>query len=119
MSADQFRSPDVAAFQLAALLENYEEHVEQLTSTSLDGAVHAQVRRELDEMRIVCVRLPLLSVPWLHVLISHAELVQCLWDFAQPGAKSTPDRSKERHLAAIGELRMLCLRQFDRVEYGH
>lgn len=118
MSAREFPAIDATAFQLAALLEQYEQDVEQLTSTWLDAALYERVCRELGDMRLLCAGLPLLSVPWVNLLISHAELMHCLWRGAPGGGASSPaERCKERHLVAIHTLREKCLGHFSRTEH--
>jgi hypothetical protein len=117
MSACQFPTADTTAFRLAALLEEYEQHVGELTSTWLDAALYARVSREIGEMRLLCAALPLLSVPWVHLLISHAELVHCLWTCPPDGEESHPaERCKAHHLVAIRALRQKCLFHFTRIE---
>ena len=66
-------------------------------------------------MRVLCAGLPLMSVAWLHVLISHAELVNCLWrSSAKPKDCRTSEDCKEEHLLAVRALRKKCLRHFSR-----
>ena len=69
MSARQLPAPDATAFRLAALLEQYEQDVEELAATWRDAGLYERVSREIDEMRLLCAGLPMLSAPWVHVLI--------------------------------------------------
>jgi hypothetical protein len=120
LSAPEFRTIEAAAFQLAALLERYEEHVEELTSTWLDMELYVKVGKEVDEMRLHCATLPQLSVPWVHLLISHTELVHCLWKTSpdgQPSAKLADCRGK--HAIAIRALREKCTYYFSRMDRSH
>lgn len=110
MSARQSPSVDATAFRLAALLEQYEEDIEDLTSPWLDCAAYARVTRCMGEMRPLCAGLPLLSVASLQLLITHFELLHCLWNAAGPDAADTRAR-KADHLGAVRTLRSLCLCQ--------
>jgi hypothetical protein len=120
LSAPQFRAIDAAAFQLAALLERYEEHVEQLVLSWLDMDLYAQVGREVDEMRLHCASLPQLSVPWVHLLISHTELIHCLWK-CSPAGEPSPllVECRGKHATAIRDLREKCIYYFSRMERAH
>ena len=116
MSAREFPPDDATAFRLAALLEQYEQDVEELPFPCLDAAFYQRVSRELGEMRVLCAGLPLLSVPWVHLRISHAELVHGLWSASASGEDSDHERRKAHHQAAIRALRQKCLGHFTRVE---
>ena len=118
MSARQLPATDAIAFQLAALLEQYEQSIDDLTSAGFDAALYGRVSRELGDMRLLCARLPLLSVAWVHLLISHAELMHDLWREA-PGSAATPaaEHCRARHLLAIRALRQQCLAHFIRTEH--
>jgi len=116
MSAREFPAVDAIAFRLAALLEQYEQDVEELTATWWDAKVYERVNQGLSEMRLLCASLPLMSVPWVHVLISHAELVNCLWKRAKnPKEPRSSEDCKAEHLLAVGALRQKCLRHFSRM----
>lgn len=119
MSAPQFRALDAVAFQLAALLEKYEEDVEELASRWPDTTLYTRVSREIDEMRLLCASLPLLSVPWVHLLISHAELMHCLWKCTAGGKSRAAEDCKANHYIAIRALREKCLYHFSRMERSH
>lgn len=120
MSAHQRTAIDATALRLAALLEQYERDVEELTSTPADTALCVRFRRGVDDIRRLCAACPVLSVPWLHVLISHAELVHCLW----PGSSAAADtgvaeRCKAHHLVAVRAFRQQCLRHLACTERVH
>lgn len=118
MSADQLRGADAAAFQIAALLESYEEGMEALDSAWPDSALNARVQRELEAVRLACAALPMLAVAWLHLRISHAERVHALWN--PPGTEAEAlAGARQRHLHAVHALRKLCLGQFSRMERTH
>jgi hypothetical protein len=116
MSAREFPAVDATAFRLAALLEQYEQDVEELTATWWNAEVYERVNQGLSEMRLLCAGLPQMSVAWVHVLISHAELVNCLWRSAtKPQDCRSPEDCKAEHLLAVGALRQKCLRHFSRI----
>ncbi|MDB5897789.1 MAG: hypothetical protein JWP41_1391 [Ramlibacter sp.] len=120
MSAPQFRAAETVAFQLVALLEMYEERVAKLSAIRFDPTLYAQVTRDIDSMRLYCASLPILSVPWVHLLISHTELVHSLFKCANAG-KVLPQVEKCRaaHLSAVRSLREKCLYQFSRADSAH
>ena len=117
MSARELPHVAASAFCLAALLEQYEQDVDQLTSTWCDADLYERVNQELGQMRLLCGGLPMLSVAWVHVLISHAELVHCLWR-GMAGAKGSrpAEDCKADHLLAVRALRQKCLHHFSRIE---
>lgn len=114
MSARHFSAPATTAFRLAATLEQYEQHLGVLTSNWPDAAIYERVSRELAEMRLLCAGLPQLSVPWMHLQISHTQLVHCLWSSSADA--DFVEGCKALHLAAIRALRGRCLDGFSRVE---
>jgi hypothetical protein len=120
MSARELPSTDATAFRLAAMLEQYEQDVEELTSTWLDTVLYARISADLREMRLLCAGCPALSVPWVHLLIAHAELMHCMWA-ARPdgGEQPTAERCKAAHLLATRALRQQCLRHFTGTERMH
>lgn len=118
MSARELPAPDVTAFRLAALLERYEQDVEELTSGWPDADLHAEASRRLGEMRLLCAGCPVLSVPWVHVLISHTELLHCMWMESPEEAPRGAQRCKAEHLLAVRALRDKCLQQFTRTEHA-
>lgn len=102
------------AFQLAAALERYEEQSAEMVRTWLDMDLYAQVSGLVDEMRLHCASLSRLSVPWVAFLISHSELVFCLWRLGSRPAGGCPEVQAcvGRHSAALRDLRQCCVRLF-------
>lgn len=120
MSARPLPATDATAFRIAALLEQYEQDVEDLESPWPDVELHARMSRDLDEMRVLCAAVPLLSVPWVHLMISNAEFLHCLRSGPAGGEPSVAARRcKGEHLVAIRALRERCLSNFTRVERSH
>lgn len=96
-----------AAEDLDTWLATYEVHVRQLVSTWLDMDLYHTVSAEIDAIRAACGMLPELSVPWVALLVSHAELVHCLWRRGQPGhPPGTGDLQQllQEHLQCIARL---------------
>jgi hypothetical protein len=106
MSGSDSQAIEAAARQLVAALEDYERDARALVATWLDMDLYATVSARVDELKLCCCALPNLSVPWVSLLISHAELVHCLWRSSQP---SPPRRGEvqqrlEEHLACVRRL---------------
>jgi hypothetical protein len=101
------------AFQLAAALEQYEEQSAKMVRTWLDMELYAEVSGLVDEIRRYCASLSRLSVPWVVLLISHSELVFCLWrSDGQPSSTREVQACVRKHSAALGALRQSCDRLF-------
>lgn len=79
MSVSAQRALDAVAFQLAATVERYEDHVEQLVMGWLDMDCYRTVSAEMDEIQLLSSSLPQLTVPAVALLIAHSELVFSLW----------------------------------------
>lgn len=116
MSARPLPVADATALRLVALLEQYRQDIEDLKSTWLDAEHYARVSRGLEEMRVLCAGLPMLSVPWMQLMISNAELVNCLWTASASGEVAGVQRCKAEHLVAIHALRDTCHCYFTLVE---
>jgi hypothetical protein len=117
MSASQQRALEAIAFELAAATENYEQATDQLVATWLDMELYQSVSRQIDHMRMLSASLPPVSVAWIGLLISHAELIHCLW---KCGEKLSPsddlDRCRAAHSRAVGALREKCVWLFSKIE---
>jgi hypothetical protein len=117
MSASQRRAIDAIAFELAAALENYDKDTEQLVATWLDMELYQSVSRQVDHMRMLCAALPPLAVPWVNLLISHSELVHCLWKCGEKFAPSEEfGECHARHAIAVTALRERCLWLFTKMD---
>lgn len=99
------------AMQLVSSLEQYEEQCAEMVRTWLDMETYAEVSALVDEMRPRCASLPRLSVAWMAFLISHSELVFCLWR-AGAGSSGKPEVQAclLQHAAAVRSLRQYCVR---------
>jgi hypothetical protein len=121
MSAREASAVDAIAFQLAVALDGYERDVERMVETWLDMDLYGQVSGEIDEIRLFAAGLPQLSVPWVELLIAHAELVHSLWRLRfreQEIDRSMFDAVRTRHTACIASLRARCVRLLARSEAG-
>ena len=107
MSASECQVMQATALEVVTSLSAYERHVRQLVSTWLDMDLYQLVSDEIDTIRHACAALPELSVPWVALLVSHAELVHCLWRSGQPSQRPTQRELHERlddHLLCIAAL---------------
>ena len=111
MSASAQRALDSIAFQLAATVEHYESHVDQLVASWLDMDIYRTVSAEIDQIQLYSSSLPTLAVPAVALLIAHSELVFSLWR----GAGAALDNAAvqdclERHRACASDVHRTCLR---------
>lgn len=107
MSGCDCQAVNAAAEDLGTWLGTYEAHVRQLVFTWLDMDLYHTVSAEIDAIRSLCADLPELSVPWVALLVSHAELVHCLWRRGQPGQRPGSGELQQRmqeHLQCIAAL---------------
>jgi hypothetical protein len=109
-SARRLSRPTAA--HVAALVEQYEEHVRRLVANRADLQLHARVADELDQIRRHCAGVPELSMPWVMLLIAHAELVHSLWQGRTAGAPAGADREHrlQNVVAPAPQLRRSCLK---------
>ena len=99
-----------AAAELAAALDMYERHVHKLVDTWLDMDLYLVVSGEIDAIKLRCAPLPELSVPWIALLISHAELVHCLWRRSQSSPRSETDETQQRLAEHLHSIQLLAAR---------
>lgn len=99
------------AARLAAALKQYDRQCAEMVRTWLDMELYAAVSARVDEMRACCESLSRLSVPWVAFLISHSELVFCLWR-AGSGNSCSPEvqACARSHSVALRDLRQGCAR---------
>lgn len=95
----------VAAFKVAAALEQYEMDVRALVERRPDRELTRRLGQQLRELRNQCASLPRLSVSWAAVLVSQARLVQAACTRAGPATAVL----LQEHLAAAETLRKRCL----------
>lgn len=119
MSASHAPELDAITFQLAGALESYERHVTAMVDTWLDMDLYREVSDEIEEIRMLSAALPQLSVHWVELLITHAELVHSLWRLRfqhDEGDRARLDEVRSRHAECIATLRSRCLRLLARSE---
>jgi hypothetical protein len=113
MSETERAAQHAMAIEVVVFLRTYERHILQLVATWFDMPLYQAVSSEIDEIRACCASLPETSVAWVGVLISHADLVHCLWRSSQAHGKPAADEIQSRlseHLACIATLAHDCER---------
>jgi hypothetical protein len=113
MSAFEAPAVDAIVLQLASALDGYERDVERMVETWLDMELYSQVSDEIEQIRVFAAALPQLSVPWVELLIAHAELVHSLWRLRfreQEIDRAMLEEVRTRHAACVALLRARCLR---------
>jgi hypothetical protein len=103
MSAPDQHTREAIASQLITALEQYEADVQILCGSWLDMEHYQSVSQQVDELRMYAAALPRVSVQWVAVLISHAELIHSLWKARRSDAKDAAavEDMLSDHVAAI------------------
>ncbi|RYF13853.1 MAG: hypothetical protein EOO30_20075 [Comamonadaceae bacterium] len=107
MTGSECQATQAAATEVEAALDAYERHVRRLVRTWLDMDLYRTVSAEIDDLRSCCAALPQLSTCWVALLISHADLVHCLWRSSQAGERVSREELQHRleeHLDCIHAL---------------
>ena len=116
MSASQSSAFDAIAFQLVAALEPYERDAAALLAHWPDLERYREMSEGIERVRLYSSSLPEVRVHWVELLITHAELVHCLWrdqyGNGVPPADATLALLQERHSECVAALRDRCLRIF-------
>lgn len=108
-TTDAILSKDATAFHIAATLEEYEERVSHLVAHRREMEPYADVVKEFGRLRSYCASLPQLSVPWVDLLISHSQLLDCLWHMRdQDRDASKLQQRLHRHAASVAVLATRC-----------
>lgn len=113
MSASGSPELDAIAFQLVAALEKYDEDAGRMVDTWLDMELYRSVSDQIEQIRLYSAALPRLSVPWVELLIAHAELVHSLWRLRFQHVEADRVRLEEvraRHSHCVAVLRSRCVR---------
>jgi hypothetical protein len=97
----------MAAAQLRATLERYEQQLALLVAKGYEAHLYSRMSRRFDEMRGSAAALPQLSVPWVTLLISRVELTHALY-LAHNGNASAVERQFTVHTAAVSALKQAC-----------
>ena len=103
MSARDQDTREAIALQLIEALEAYEADVKLLCGSWLDMELYQSVSQQVDELRLYAAALPRVSVQWVAVLISHAELIHSLWKARKSEADdaASVENLLVDHIAAI------------------
>lgn len=96
----------VAAFRIAAALDNYERDVRALVDARFDLDLWRRLAEQSRQLRMQCAALPRLSVSWMAVLLSQVQLLRAVCGRARPRARAM----LQEHLRAIEALRGGCIR---------
>jgi len=106
----------VAAFLLAAALERYQAHWDQLIESWFDRQRCDMVNQELDEIRKLRSALPQLGADMMEVMMRHAQLLRSLMKAAATdgGAGAQVEALRRKHRGAIEAMRRKCLGLFAR-----
>jgi len=98
-------------FQLTAALDAYEHDLQALFDTPSEAAIYQRLAQHFDQMQMYAASLPQLSVSWVALMISRAELMHALWRDAQDaGAHADGALLLEQHRDAVDALRRRCTR---------
>lgn len=111
MPVPPHRAAKASAFRLAAMVEQYESHVDQLIERWLDMDCYQTVSADIDEIQLYSSSLPQIAVQAVALLIAHSELIFSLWrgrDSSAPPAEL--EDCQRRHRACVADLRRSCLR---------
>ena len=118
MSASAAPALDAIAFQLAAELEKYDQDTDKLIRTWPDMDLYRELSAQIDRIRMYSSALAEARVQWVELLITHSELVHCLWraEYGQPApdAREQLAQVRERHADCVAALRNRCLRLISR-----
>jgi hypothetical protein len=112
MSATGLPGTRVTALHAVRLLARYERHVRRMSLTWLDMDLYHTVSAEVDAIGLACAQLPGVKLPWVALLVSHAELVHTLWRTGTPpsGPPGGSTTALEEHLHCIDALARRCVR---------
>jgi hypothetical protein len=103
--------------RLAAALEQYDGECAELVRTWLDMELYTEVSGLVDEMRTCCEWFPELSVRWVAFLISHSELMFCLWQSGSGNSRGPEVQACARnHSATLRHLRKGCARVCEKLQ---
>ena len=114
MSATQAPALDAIAMQLVAALGEYERETARMIGFWPDVEHYAAVSARVETIRMYCASLPEVSVPWVELLIAHAELIHQLWRTQYARVMEREEASpvtavRDRHAEAVAALRNRCL----------
>lgn len=109
MSCTDTQTLDTTAFKLLVALERYEAGFDELLKRWGDPAAFRTAGMRVDEIRLYSASLPTTTVQFVALLISRAELLQCLWQLGDAVRAEELARCAQEHEAAIAALRQECL----------
>jgi hypothetical protein len=110
-------SSTAIAFQLAAILEAYEQDAVRLEGDASDAALRAEVSAEMDRIRGYCAAFPSLHRPSTALFVLHEEWLQALrmGDSGAGGdARHRLADIRAAHAESVASLRSQCLQRLTR-----
>jgi hypothetical protein len=98
------------ASQLLSALDEYDQDLQPL-ARGYDPERYASLAQQFDQLRLYAASLPELSLPWVSVLVSRAEMTFNLFRAQQDAnARAEVVAFIERHRTQVEELRGSCAR---------
>lgn len=118
MSAAASNALDAIGLQLLAALDSYEADVAAMIASWPDLERYHAVSEQVENIRMYSSALQDVRVQWVEVLITHAELVHCLWkaQYGQPDGAQGLEDVRVHHADAVLTLRNRCLRAMARAQ---
>jgi hypothetical protein len=113
MSASPAPALDAIALSLVTAIGQYERDVAALLARWPDMLSYTMVSSGMDTLRDYSNALPQATVPFVMLLIAHAELIQFLWCPGDDPAEG--DEVRATHNAAVEDLRRHCLEALESV----
>ena len=113
MSRSHFPALNAITFQIAALVEQYEQDVSLLVRGWQGGGdmdLYLRVSRSMDRLRDLCASQPALAVQWVTLLISHTELMHAVWRVSPHGSQPSLTEHLADHTDCIHALAAKCRR---------
>lgn len=110
VSPSHFPELNATLLQLLSELQDYEAHVHRLArdwESDREPELFGEFGRAMDRMRGPAGAVPLISVQWLMLLISHTELMHNLWR-ASRGEPLDVATQVQDHLSCVHTLATRC-----------
>jgi hypothetical protein len=102
------RDHSAAAFRLLAAIDSYADAFETRLLRH-DADSHQRLAAAYGNVRTTALVLPDLAVPWVALMISHAELLAAMWPATSEAVQARSMAAHDRHTKAVEDLREHCL----------
>ncbi|MES2939237.1 MAG: hypothetical protein V4864_16240 [Pseudomonadota bacterium] len=95
-----------AALRLVAAADAYAQNLELLVAGGYDPELYALLSRQFQQVLVCAHALPEVSLAWIAVLVSRAELTQCLWRLSRSSGPA-PELAERyaTHKAALAKMK--------------